>query len=114
MRNLERRLTALEAITGRIDDSCIIAFMIDGASDDDVIAVRGRGAYLERLPGETLAELVDRVKALQPLAENHVMFFEYPDELRARLGKEYMPETLPNSWPIPSSSGHACHVEHRP
>ena len=114
MTNFAKRLAVLEALTGRSDASFVVAFMVDGASDDDVIAVRNSfGDELGRAPGETLAELVDRMKARQPLVEAHVMSFEYPDSLRERLGKDHMPESLPNGWPVPSPPVYACHVEHR-
>ncbi|MCC6829604.1 MAG: hypothetical protein IT550_15385, partial [Novosphingobium sp.] len=64
-----------------------------------------------RADGETLTAMVERAKATQPLARHHVLFFEYPDALRQRLGKDYLPETLPNTWPLPSVYGCARHVE---
>lgn len=112
---LRKRLAQLESVARASDDAIVVAFMVNGASDDDVIAVRGTGGpMLAREAGETLAALVDRAKAQQPHAAAHVLFFEYPDELRVRLGKEYMPETLPNTWPTACDEGHARHVEQLP
>jgi hypothetical protein len=109
---LRKRLAQLEAVARKSDGAIVVAFMVNGASDGDVIAVRSmQGAHAERQPGESLPALVDRVKAKQPLAAAHILFFEYPDELRVRLGKEYMPETLPNTWPKPSHAGQANHLE---
>lgn len=86
--------------------------MLDGASDDDVIAVRSMGGeHAVREHGEALATLVDRIKAHQPLAEMHILFFEYDEPaLRQRWGREHLSETLPNTWPIPSPD-HARHLE---
>lgn len=114
MTNIAKRLSALEAVARKLDvDGYVVAFMIDGASDDDVIAVRSmHGGHLARSSGETLAELVERVKACQPRAESYVLFFEYSDALRQRLGTEHLPDDLPDTWPIPSF-GRACHVEAR-
>lgn len=113
--SIDKRLSQLEAISAKMDDAPTLAFMVNGATDDEVTAVRTmHGAYQVRLPDETLAELVDRVKAETPLAAAHILFFEYADELRQRLGTEYLPEELPGSWPDPSPLDHARHAEARP
>ncbi len=111
MTRIAQRLSVLENLISRIDSSAVIAFMVDGASDDDVIAISYLGNTVTRADGETLTAMVERAKATQPLARHHVLFFEYPDALRQRLGKDYLPETLPNTWPLPSVYGCARHVE---
>ncbi len=95
MNRLEKRLAALETFAGAADASR--AYMVNGASDDDVAGVNCMSQPLDRQPGETLAELVGRAKALNPMAAHYVMFFEYADSVRQKLGVDYMPDALPNT-----------------
>ena len=111
---LYRRVVALEAIKEKAAAGSVIAFMINGASDDDVIAVDYLSATTARQPGEMLADLLDRARSAAPHADFPIVAFSYSDEAKARLGKSELADAVPNSWPAPSPSGHACHVEHRP
>lgn len=116
---LAARLAALEAIVERADNGVVIAWMIDGASDDDVVAVKVPAAskeILQRERGESLADLVKRAKALAPGNDVVGLLFYYSQEAKARLGKSERVDAAPNAWPDPSHchAGWACHVEHRP
>jgi len=109
--DLYRRVAALEAIKGQALAGSVIAFMINGASDDEVIAVEYLSVVTARQSGEALAETVKRARLIAPHADYPVMTFTYSDEAKARLGQNDLANAAPNSWPVPSPAGHARHVE---
>lgn len=110
MRRISARLAALEKFAGNDE---VIAFMLDGASDDDVIAIEQGEGRIERQSGETLAELVERAQSLGNRWPTMLSFL-YSDACKMRLGVHSEDaNALPNTWPVPAPDGHACHVEHR-
>jgi hypothetical protein len=98
MTRIASRLAALEELAGGKDEPLIIAFTLAGADDEEVTEIHTGTQTLQRLPGETLAELVDRAKKTQPRRAIHVLHFDYAPETFSRYGGE----TLPDTWPEPT------------
>lgn len=111
MNHLKRRIAALELIRASADAGSVIAFMLDGASDDDVVAVEYLSTTTDRQPGEPLAETIRRARSIAPHADFPILTFSYSDDAKARLGKDELSHAAPNSWPVASPAGHARHME---
>ena len=98
MTRIANRLAALEELAGGKGEPLIIAFTLAGAAEDDVTEIHTGTQPLQRLPAETLAEMVGRAKATQPRRAIYILQFDYAPETFARLGGE----TLPDTWPEPT------------
>ena len=60
---LAKRLEAIERRTGPIGEETAIIFELIGATDSDIIGIDIGPAQLDRLPGETRADLIERANA---------------------------------------------------
>lgn len=95
MSKIMKRIETLAKIMEASGKPITIAFTLDGATDDDVVAVfNSLGKKLFRGPGETTAQLVRRMIACNPFDMHSVIFVDYTPEALERLGGE----TLPDLW----------------
>lgn len=90
--SMATRLAALEARIKAGEDAVIILFSEVGAFDDDVTGVRCNGEQVDRRPGESLADLVSRAKAMA--IQFPVLWLEYTEASKCRRG-----DFLPCIWP---------------
>ena len=97
MTRLASRLAALENRIGGKDDPLVIIFQIHGTAESDVIGLNTGQERLDRQPGETVADLVERGQASRPFDRAFIFFFDYSPEARKRAGSEELPSAWPDS-----------------
>lgn len=88
------RLAALEARMTAGTASVVVLFSEVGAFDADVTGINYGGEQVERQAGESLADLVERTKALDHFSRFHVLWLEYSEASKLRRG-----DFLPTIWP---------------